>query len=133
MRAQGWLEPNIFDPLHLNIADAFARTSQMQWTETVPDLSYAKILWVGSSPLVGAAMVRWMRRYAGPLHKHLVAAPTFIVSCQLRVDAQVYAAGDYVYEPSGIIHHRAEALEDTDFLFISNGPIMFLVDQQLSH
>lgn len=30
MRAQGWLEPNIFAPLHLNIVDAFAGTSQNQ-------------------------------------------------------------------------------------------------------
>lgn len=55
------------------------------------------------------------------------------MSGQIRADAQVYADGDYVYEPTSIIHHLAEALEDTDFLFISNGLIMYLVDEQLSH
>jgi len=34
-------------------------------------------------------------------------------------------AGDYVYEPSGVLHDETKALEDTVYLFICNGPILF--------
>ena len=37
-------------------------------------------------------------------------------------------AGDYVYEPNGMIHGATTALEDTEYLFICNGPILFFDD-----
>jgi hypothetical protein len=34
-------------------------------------------------------------------------------------------AGDYVYEPNGMLHGATTALEDTEYLFICNGPVLF--------
>ena len=34
-------------------------------------------------------------------------------------------AGDYVYEPSGVSHDETKAVEDTTYLFIATGPILF--------
>ena len=34
-------------------------------------------------------------------------------------------AGDYVYEPSGVLHDATTALEDTIYLFIATGPVLF--------
>ena len=57
MRAQGWLEPNIFAPLHLNIVDAFARTSQNQdGNRPGSDLCQDSLGWPESGGC--AAMVR---------------------------------------------------------------------------
>jgi hypothetical protein len=37
----------------------------------------------------------------------------------------VLNAGDYVYEANGMVHGATTALEDTDYLFICNGPVLF--------
>ena len=34
-------------------------------------------------------------------------------------------AGDYIYEPSGILHDATTALEDTTYLFICNGAVLY--------
>ena len=38
----------------------------------------------------------------------------------------VFNAGDYLYEPSGVLHDATTALEDTTYLFISNGAVLSL-------
>ena len=49
----------------------------------------------------------------------------FIISGKLQVRTGVLNAGDYVYEPSGVLHDETKALEDTTYLFIATGPILF--------
>lgn len=44
----------------------------------------------------------------------------------------VLEAGDYVYEPNGVLHGRTEALEDTEYLFICNGPLLFFDDDKFT-
>jgi hypothetical protein len=34
-------------------------------------------------------------------------------------------AGDYLYEANGMIHDETKALEDTEYLMIMGGPILF--------
>ncbi len=68
-----------------------------------------------------------------PLEKGLCRATTqasrrahaFIVSGKLQVRNGVLNAGDCVYEPSGILHDATTALEDTTYLFICNGAVLF--------
>jgi hypothetical protein len=64
---------------------------------------------------------------AAPLEKGLccAAAQAFIISGKLQVRNGVLNAGDYVYEPSGILHDATTALEDTTYLFICNGAVLF--------
>ena len=60
----------------------------------------------------------------GP-HKHLAGAHAYVISGQLQVRDGTLDAGDYVYEPSGILHDATTALEDTTYLFICNGAVLF--------
>jgi len=43
----------------------------------------------------------------------------------LQVRDGVLNAGDYVYEPNGMLHGETTALEDTEYLFICDGPVLF--------
>ena len=38
------------------------------------------------------------------------------------------SAGDYVYEPSGVLHDATTALEDSVYLFIGLGPVLYFND-----
>ena len=44
----------------------------------------------------------------------------------------VLGPGDYDYEPNGVLHDATEALEDTEYLFICDGPIIFFDDDGLT-
>ena len=50
---------------------------------------------------------------------------SWIISGKLQVRDGTLNAGDYVYEPSGILHDATTALEDTTYLFICNGAVLF--------
>src|SRR5216110_2085822 len=65
----------------------------------------------------------WIER--SPQHKHLAGAHVYILSGKLQVRDGTLNAGDYVYEPSGVLHDETKAVEDTTYLFISNGPVLF--------
>ena len=40
----------------------------------------------------------------------------------------VLSTGDYDYEPNGVLHGATTALEDTEYLFICNGAVLFFND-----
>jgi len=40
----------------------------------------------------------------------------------------VLNAGDYIYEPNGVLHGATTALEDTEYLFICMGAVLFYDD-----
>jgi anti-sigma factor ChrR (cupin superfamily) len=71
---------------------------------------------------------RWLKGFTAPQHKHLSASHTFILSGKLQVRDGTLDAGDYVYEPNGMLHGATTALEDTEYLFICNGSILFYDD-----
>ncbi|MEM7019780.1 MAG: hypothetical protein AAF512_20890, partial [Pseudomonadota bacterium] len=52
--------------------------------------------------------------------------------CKLQVRDGVLNAGDYVYEPNGMLHGATTALEDTEYLFICNGPVLFFDDDSFT-
>ena len=47
---------------------------------------------------------------------------------KLQVRDGLLNAGDYTYEPAGISHDATTALEDTVYLFIGQGPILYFDD-----
>ena len=67
---------------------------------------------------------------AGP-HKHLGGAHAYVIS-GLRVRDGVLNAGDYVYEPSGVLHDATTALEDTVYLFICDGTVLYFDDNNFT-
>jgi quercetin dioxygenase-like cupin family protein len=110
-------------PLFQDIQDTLVR-SDAPWVERTP-LSSVKVLWIGRETGTWAALYHWKKGYVAPPHKHLAGAHVYILSGKLQVRTGVLNAGDYLYEPSGVLHDATTALEDTTYLFISNGAVLF--------
>ena len=120
--------PQNIAPLNSELMDTLARSSEMDWIETEPGKAYMKVLWTGAESGRWAALFKWKKGYVAQPHKHLSAAHTFILSGKLQVRDGMLNAGDYVYEPSGMVHDATTALEDTEYLFICDGPVLFYGD-----
>jgi hypothetical protein len=44
---------------------------------------------------------------------------------KLQIRDGVISEGDYDYEPNGVIHTEVTALEDSEYLFACEGPVLF--------
>jgi quercetin dioxygenase-like cupin family protein len=118
-------------PINGNLQDTLVQASKMPWIEQTP-LSATKVLYTGEETGTWAVLFNWKKGYVAPPHKHLSASHTFILKGKLKVRDGVLNAGDYVYEPNGVLHGATEALEDTEYLFICNGPILFYDDENFT-
>ena len=119
--------PQIIAPLNSELMDTLVRTRDQVWIPQPfdPERAFIKILWTGSESGSWAVLFRWLEGFTAPQHKHLSASHTFILSGKLQVRDGLLNAGDYVYEPNGMLHGATTALEDTEYLFICNGPVLF--------
>ena len=117
--------PQDIRPVNNELADSITRSAEIPWIETKPGMAWTKVLWVGKESGRWAVLLKWKKGYVAPPHKHLAGAHAFIISGKLQVRNGVLNAGDYVYEPSGILHDATTALEDTTYLFICNGAVLF--------
>jgi hypothetical protein len=115
--------PQDIRPVFQDIQDTLVR-SDAPWIQRSP-LDSVKVLWVGRETGTWASLHHWKKGYVAPPHKHLAGAHAFIISGKLQVRNGILNAGDYVYEPSGILHDATTALEDTTYLFICNGAVLF--------
>ncbi len=120
--------PQDISPVNSELMDTLARSAEMDWIETSPGKAHIKVLWLGPETGRWAVLLKWAKGYVAPPHKHLSAAHTFILSGKLQVRDGVLQAGDYVYEPNGMVHDATTALEDTEYLFICDGPVLFFGD-----
>jgi quercetin dioxygenase-like cupin family protein len=119
------------EPINGNLQDTLVEASRIPWIEETP-LSSTKVLYTGAETGSWAVLFNWKKGYVAAPHKHLSASHTFILKGKLKVRDGVLNAGDYVYEPNGVLHGATEALEDTEYLFICNGPIVFFNDDGLT-
>ena len=115
--------PQDIRPVFQDIQDTLIR-SEAPWIERSP-LDKVKVLWIGRETGTWASLHHWKKGYAAPPHKHLGGAHVWIVSGKLQVRGGTLNAGDYVYEPSGVLHDATTAIEDTTYLFIATGPVLF--------
>ena len=120
--------PQDITPVNTGLADTIAQTSKMPWRETHPGKASMKILWLGPESGRWAVLFRWKKGYVAAPHKHLAASHTFVLSGKLKVRDGIYNTGDHVYEPNGVLHSATTALEDTEYLFMCDGPILFFDD-----
>ena len=118
-------------PVNSGLMDGVAVASQMPWIETEPGAAM-KILWTGSESGRWAVLLKWDKGYVAGPHKHLSAAYAFILKGSLQVRDGVYNAGDFVYEPNGMVHGATTALEDTEYLFMCDGPVLFFDDDSFT-
>ena len=119
--------PQDISPLNSTIIDSLAKSSDMAWIPNAddPERAAMKILWTGAETGTWAVLLRWKKGYSAPPHKHLSAAHTFVLSGRLQVRTGTLEAGDYLYEANGMVHGATTALEDTEYLFICNGAVLF--------
>jgi quercetin dioxygenase-like cupin family protein len=122
--------PQQFFPVNSEVMDTLVRASDAQWIETGPK-SAVKVLYTGSETGRWAVMYRWKKGFVAGQHKHLSGSHTYVLKGRLQVRDGVLEAGDYVYEPNGMIHGATTALEDTEYLFISEGPLVGFDDNGL--
>lgn len=124
--------PQQIKPLNSELMDTLVQASKTEWMPQPfdPERSFVKILWTGSESGGWAVLLKWKKGFVAPQHKHLSASHTFILSGKLKVRDGVLNAGDYIYEPNGMLHGATTALEDTEYLFISNGAVLFFDEEQ---
>jgi anti-sigma factor ChrR (cupin superfamily) len=120
--------PQDIKPVNSELMDSLARSSQMEWIETDPGAAWMKVLWTGPETGRWAVLLKWKKGYVAPPHKHLSAAHAFILSGKLQVRDGTLETGDYTYEPNGMVHGATTALEDTTYLFICDGPVLYFND-----
>ena len=124
--------PQEIRPLHQELQDTLFKASAADWIENSPGQAWTRLLWTGLETGTWAAVFRWKKGFAAPPHKHLSASHTYILSGRLKVRDGIFETGDYVYEPNGVLHGQTEALEDTEYLFICNGPLLYFNDDQFT-
>ena len=112
--------------------DTLVEASKMDWMQT-DEKAFMKILYTGSESGSWAVLLKWLKGYVAGPHKHLSGSHTFILSGKLQVRDGILNAGDYVYEPNGMLHGATTALEDTEYLFICNGPVLFFDDDKFTN
>jgi 2,4'-dihydroxyacetophenone dioxygenase len=119
--------PQDIRPAFQDIQDTVVRADE-PWIEQSAT-SRLKVLWVSRDSSTWAVLQNWKKGHVARPHKHLSGAHAYIVSGKLQGrSGTVLNAGDYVYEPSGILHDATTALEDTVFMIICDGPVLFFDD-----
>jgi hypothetical protein len=123
--------PQDISPINPELMDTLFKTNEHEWIPMPddPERSFLKILWTGSESGRWALLFRRLKGYVAPQHKHLTPSHTFILSGKLGVRDGTLDAGDYIYEPNGMLHGATNALEDTEYLFICDGPVLFYDDE----
>ncbi|MBI2799167.1 MAG: cupin domain-containing protein [Gammaproteobacteria bacterium] len=117
-------------PINPELMDTLVCAGDADWIPQPmdPHRAFIKILYTGAESGRWAVHFRWLKGFVAPQHKHLSASHTFILKGKLQVRDGVLNTGDYVYEPNGMIHGATTALEDTEYLFICDGPVLFFDD-----
>ena len=124
--------PQDISPVNSEIMDALVRTEQLEWIPQNfdPERQFVKVLWVGRESGRLAVLIRSLKGSVVPPHKHLGDAHAFILKGRLKVRDAELKAGDYLYESNGMVHHETIALEDTEYLFIMSGAVLFFDNTQ---
>lgn len=124
--------PQDITPINNQLADTVVETDKLEWIETVPGAAWIRVLWTGSETGGWAAIFRWKKGYVAGPHKHLSSAHVLVLKGKLQVRDGFLNTGDYVFEPNGMLHGETKALEDTEYLFICNGPLIFHDDNSFT-
>jgi anti-sigma factor ChrR (cupin superfamily) len=120
--------PQDISAVSSDVMDSIARSTKMDWIEYKDGTGFMKILWFGAETGHWAVLLKWLKGHVAPRHKHLSTAHTYILSGKIQVRNEVLDAGDYLYEANGMVHDATVALEDTIYLFICKGPILYFND-----
>ena len=122
--------PQDISPVNSELMDGLAAASKMEWMDYGQPGAKIKVLWLGAESGRWTVLFKWDKGFVAPQHKHLSAAFTFILKGKLQVRDGVLDEGDFVYEPNGMVHGATTALEDTEYLFMCDGPVLFFEEDE---
>lgn len=114
------------------LADIIGRSSE-PWIEMKPGMASLKVLWRGPETARWVALSRWKKGYVAARHKHLADAHAPLPKGRIQARDGILEAGDCDCEPNGVIHESTTALEDSEYLFVSRGPLVYFDDGLTSH
>jgi anti-sigma factor ChrR (cupin superfamily) len=112
-----------------DIQRTLARTDDMKWIEMSPGETWAKVLYGNRETGAWAGLYRWRKGYIAAPHRHLGAAHSLIFKGRLEFRGGILGPGDYAYEANGAVHGATTTLEDCEFFFFSQGPILITQDE----
>lgn len=72
----------------------------------------------------GAAVLKFPVGYIEPRHYHTTAGHSvYILKGSLKIGGETYGPGNFFYAPRDVAHGPNEALEETEILIWSDGPL----------
>ena len=120
--------PQDISPLNSELMDRISSTKQMEWIVYEPG-GALKVLWTGPETGRWICLFKWDKGFVARAHKHLSGAFAYVIKGKLQVRDGVFNEGDFVYEPNGMLHGATTALEDTEYLFLCDGPVLFFDEE----
>ncbi|MFT4727803.1 MAG: hypothetical protein ACI9UN_002301 [Granulosicoccus sp.] len=112
--------------------DVLVQTGQQEWIQ-MDELAFIKVLYTAPETGAYAVVLKWLAGYSPGAHKHLAGGHTYMLSGKLQLRDITLSPGDYIYESNAVIHDDIVALEDSEFLFVSNGAIVFYDENGLTN
>ncbi|WP_286828985.1 MULTISPECIES: cupin domain-containing protein [Kordiimonas] len=72
----------------------------------------------------GAGILKFPEGYIEPRHYHTTAGHSvYILKGSLKIGGETYGPGNFFYAPKNVAHGPNEALEETEILIWSDGPL----------
>jgi quercetin dioxygenase-like cupin family protein len=117
------------------IQDTYIHPEDLAWVPFpgAPGIDM-KVLRVSSETGTWTTLFQCAAGSGFPRHMHLGAGEYLMISGEMEVRGGAKAggitavAGDYGYEPTGMIHDWTNFVSDTVFFFTNHGPIQFMDD-----
>src|ERR1700724_3328742 len=113
--------------------DTYVHASQEPWVQWYPGIDF-KLLRATQETGHWTILVNCSKGSSIPRHEHLGAGEYYVISGKMEVRGGVEnggitaIAGDYGYEPNGVIHDMTNFPEDTILYFTNFGPIRYIDD-----
>jgi len=113
--------------------DIYVHASQEPWVQWYPGIGL-KLLRATQETGHWTILVNCSKGSSFPRHEHLGAGEYYVISGKMEVRGGVEnggitaIAGDYGYEPNGVVHDMTNFPEDTTLYFTNFGPIRFIDD-----
>ena len=115
------------------IEDKYVRTSALPWLEFGEGVDF-KVLRTSQETGAWTVLFRCAAGSAIAPHRHLGGGEYYMIKGKMEVRGGAEnggitaTAGDYGYEPNGVLHDSTCFPEDSELYFTNNGAIQFLTE-----
>jgi hypothetical protein len=115
----------------LDLQDTYIASDSLPWVPFSAGIDF-RLLHASSETGKWTVLFRCAQGSAFARHRHLGAGEYLMLEGRMEVRGGSAAggitavAGDYGYEPNGVIHDSTNFVEPTRFFFINHGPVVFI-------